>query len=126
MINLEITILCFTLKVDLVYNQPSKLTHLFKHFLKVNADTNADKSADKGKISEKPIYEEFEVYDEEVTETSQVLLQAEQFEKELANIGIYDIPDTSDIAPNFNISDDVEIITDEFEKEMQDLIERRR
>lgn len=121
MINLEITILCFTLRVELAYNQSSKLTHLFKHFLKINAD----KSADKGKISKHPNYEENEdIIDEE--EVSPVMLRAEQFEKELANIGIYDIPDTSDIAPNFNILDDVEIITDEFEKEMQELVERRR
>ena len=34
--------------------------------------------------------------------------------------------DASDIPPTFEIQDDVEIITNEFEKEQQDMIERRR
>lgn len=53
-------------------------------------------------------------------------LQAKRFEEELKNIGIYDIPNASDLPPTYGINDDVEIITDEFEKEQQDMIERRR
>ena len=50
-----------------------------------------------------------------------------KFEKELSNLeGIYNIPDNSDIPPKFNISDDVEIITERFEKEVEDIIEGRR
>ncbi len=48
------------------------------------------------------------------------------FEEELKHMGIYDIPNASDIPPTFEIQDDVEIITNEFEKEQQDMIERRR
>ena len=57
---------------------------------------------------------------------SEIQSQALRFEEELKTLGIYDIPDTSDIAPTFEIQDDVEIITNEFEKEQQDMIERRR
>lgn len=52
--------------------------------------------------------------------------QAKRFEEELKSIGIYDIPNASDLPPTYGINDDVEIITDEFEKEQQDMIERRR
>ena len=54
-------------------------------------------------------------------------VQARKFEKELSNLeGIYNIPDNSDIPPKYNISDDVEIITERFEKEVEDIIEGRR
>ena len=53
-------------------------------------------------------------------------LQAKRFEEELKNIGIYDIPNASDLPPTYGINDDVEIITDIFEKEQEDMIERRR
>ena len=52
--------------------------------------------------------------------------QALAFERELANAQIYDIPNASDIAPNHKISDDVEVITERFEKELEDLYEGRR
>ena len=48
------------------------------------------------------------------------------YAEELKHMGIYDIPNASDIPPTFEIQDDVEIITNEFEKEQQDMIERRR
>ena len=57
---------------------------------------------------------------------SEIQSQALRFEEELKTFGIYDIPDTSDIAPTFEIQDDVEIITNEFEKEQQDMIKDRR
>ena len=41
-------------------------------------------------------------------------------------MGINDIPNASDITLTYEIQDDVEIITNEFEKEQQDMIERRR
>lgn len=53
-------------------------------------------------------------------------LQAKRFEEELKQVGIYDIPNASDLPPTYGINDDVEIITDKFEKEQQDMIERRR
>ena len=68
------------------------------------------------------IEEEEEVY----TPPTDIELQAKRFEEELKHMGIYDIPNASDIPPTFEIQDDVEIITNEFEKEQQDMIERRR
>ena len=68
------------------------------------------------------IEEEENVY----TPTTDIELKAKRFEEELKSIGIYDIPNASDLPPTYGINDDVEIITDEFEKEQQDMIERRR
>ena len=68
------------------------------------------------------IEEEEEVY----TPPTDIELQAKRFEEELKHMGIYDIPNASDIPPTYEIQDDVEIITNEFEKEQQDMIERRR
>ena len=69
-----------------------------------------------------------EIEEEEVNhgEPTVIELQAKRFEEELKHMGIYDIPNASDIPPTFEIQDDVEIITNEFEKEQQDMIERRR
>lgn len=53
--------------------------------------------------------------------------QARKFEEELRNSNVlYDIPDNSDIPPRHNIQDDVEIITDSFEKEIEDIYVGRR
>ena len=69
-------------------------------------------------IQEKAIFYD-EIEEEEVN-------YVKRFEEELNNMGIYDIPNASDIPPTYEIQDDVEIITNEFEKEQQDMIERRR
>lgn len=67
-----------------------------------------------------------DVIDEPV-ELSDIQLRASVFEQELKQVGsLYDIPDTSDIPPKHQIQDDVEIITDSFEKEYEDIIEGRR
>ena len=78
-------------------------------------------SQEKIKFSDE-IEEEENVY----TPPTDIELQAKRFEEELKSIGIYDIPNASDLPPTYGINDDVEIITDEFEKEQQDMIERRR
>ena len=69
-----------------------------------------------------------EIEEEEVNHVEPTLieLQAKRFEEELKHMGIYDIPNASDIPPTFEIQDDVEIITNELEKEQQDMIERWR
>ena len=78
-----------------------------------------------------------EIFDEEQEEipSSFVDLKASQFEEELKSIGIYDIPESPDefnienpdIPQRYNnINDDVEIITDKYEKEIEDIIEGRR
>ena len=78
-------------------------------------------------IQEKAIfYDEIEEEEANHVEPTVIELQAKRFEEELNNMGIYDIPNTSDIPPTYEIQDDVEIITNEFEKEQQDMIEKRR
>lgn len=70
--------------------------------------------------------DEIEKEENVYTPPTDIELQAKRFEEELKSIGIYDIPNASDLPPTYGINDDVEIITDEFEKEQQDMIERRR
>ena len=76
------------------------------------------------------IYEETPIYEENPTENlfdeSEIAKIANQFQDEIKNSMIYDIPDYSDIPPRYRIQDDVEIITDKFEKEVEDIIEGRR
>ncbi len=67
-----------------------------------------------------------EFTDEFIASPTNIQTQAKRFEEELKTLGIYDIPNASDIPPTYEIQDDVEIITNEFEKEQQDMIERRR
>ena len=67
-----------------------------------------------------------EIADNVEIKLSEIQSQALRFEEELKTLGIYDIPDTSDIAPTFEIQDDVEIITNDFEKEQEDMIKDRR
>ena len=88
------------------------------------------------KIEENPINKSINIYDEIENELdapqtpinvlSDIENQALAFERELANAQIYDIPNASDIATNHKISDDVEVITERFEKELEDLYEGRR
>ena len=94
------------------------------------------KKANAEKVEENPINESINIYDEIENELdapqtpinvlSDIENQALAFERELANAQIYDIPNASDIAPNHKISDDVEVITERFEKELEDLYEGRR
>ena len=76
------------------------------------------------------IYEETPIYEDNPTENlydeSEIAKIANQFQDEIKNSMIYDIPDYSDIPPRYRIQDDVEIITDKFEKEVEDIIEGRR
>ena len=71
-------------------------------------------------------YDESEDVLETTQEPSQIETQASIFEKELRSNAIYDIPSTSDIPPKHQINDDVEVITESFEKELEDLYEGRR
>ena len=115
---IELHLKIFKLTVDLVINVPKRV--------KPNAE----------EPKEKPINESINFYDEIENELdapqtpinvlSDIENQALTFERELANTQIYDIPNASDIAPNHKISDDVEVITERFEKELEDLYEGRR
>ena len=62
-------------------------------------------------------------------ESSEISLRANLFAEELAKReidenGLYDIPEDSAI-PSYRFSPDVEIITDDYEKEVEDKIEGR-
>ena len=62
-------------------------------------------------------------------ESSEISLRANLFAEELAKReidenGLYDIPEDSEI-PSYRFSPDVEIITDDYEKEVEDKIEGR-
>lgn len=59
-------------------------------------------------------------------EETHISEQKRIFEEELRNLPIYDIPDNEDVPPRYQITDDVEIITDRYEKEVEDIIEGRR
>ena len=103
---------------DLNVNFPKRKKPNNEDKTRINVDST---SQEKINFSDE-IEEEENVY----TPPTDIELQAKRFEEELKSIGIYDIPNASDLPPTYGINDDVEIITDEFEKEQQDMIERRR
>lgn len=114
---------------------------LFGIEIKLNVEFKSTKkpiNEDKTPIDENIAQKEYNSFDEKEHEEyvdseehkeiklSEIQSQALRFEEELKTLGIYDIPDTSDIAPTFEIQDDVEIITNDFEKEQEDMIKDRR
>lgn len=104
--------------------------HLKLLRLSVDLHINLDKKAEECENGLNADKLEDQIFDDlnylEDVETP-IDVQARKFEKELSNLeGIYNIPDNSDIPPKYNISDDVEIITERFEKEVEDIIEGRR
>lgn len=75
--------------------------------------------------------EHINMFDEETDdiivedENDEISEMARKFEEELKENELYEIP-YSDMPQRPNISDDVEIITDEYEKEYEDVIMGRR
>ena len=114
--------------------------------LSVDFDEEGEKVAEKHdetpkNISNKPAETNFsdvnkeqienpeEVFPEMSEEPSEISLRANLFAEELAKReidenGLYDIPEDSEI-PSYRFSPDVEIITDDYEKEVEDKIEGR-
>jgi len=90
------------------------------------------KNVDETPINENITNKEYNSFDESEEEVkidaplSDIQNQALRFEEELRTLGIYDIPNATDLPPTYEIQDDVEIITSEFEKEQQDMIARMR
>lgn len=114
---------------------------LFGIEIKLNVEFKSTKkpiNEDKTPIDENIAQKEYNSFDEKEHEEyvdseehveiklSEIQSQALRFEEDLKSMGIYDIPSTSDIAPTYEIQDDVEIITDNFEKEQEDMIKDRR
>ena len=115
---IELHLKIFGLTVDLEVKIPSR-----KKPNDVIETPNNVNSTDNNKIN---FVDEVEDVEETYKEPTVIELQAKRFEEELKHMGIYDIPNASDLPPTYGIDEDVEIITDEFEKEQQDMIERRR
>ena len=116
MIKLDICIFGICLKLDLhIHRVP-------KNADKCNQELNTEEHEESD--NQTPIYEDNPsnyLFDE-----SKIAQIANQFQEELKHSEIYDIPDYSDIPKRNNIQDDVEIITDKFEKEIEDILEGRR
>ena len=88
---------------------------------------NADKRIEHKvheEYEETPIYEDNPI--ENLFDESEIAKIANQFQDDLKNSTIYNIPSYSDVPKRYQIQDDVEIITDEFEKEVEDIIEGKR
>lgn len=116
MLNFELKLFGIHIIVDILFpKMPKKVKNSSK---KDEKDGNADKGNETPKYEDNPLDY---LYDE--SKISQI---AEQFKSELKEGQIYDIPYFSDVPPNYNIQTDVEIITDDFEKEVEDMIEGRR
>ena len=80
-------------------------------------------------VNKEQIENSEEVFPEMSEEPSEISLRANLFAEELAKReidenGLYDIPEDSEI-PSYRFSPDVEIITDDYEKEVEDKIEGR-
>ena len=116
---IELHLKIFGLTVDLEVKIPSR-----KKSNNVIETPNNVNSTDNNKINFVDETEDENI--ESVKIPTEIELQAKRFEEELKHMGIYDIPNASDLPPTYGISDDVEIITNEFEKEQQDMIENRR
>ena len=116
---IELHLKIFGLTVDLEVKIPSR-----KKPNDVIETPNNVNSTNKNKINFVDEIEDENI--ESIKVPTSIELQAKQFEHELKTLGIYDIPNATDLPPTYGINDDVEIITDSFEKEQQDMIERNR
>ena len=116
---IELHLKIFGLTVDLEVKIPSR-----KKPTNVIETPNNVNSIDNNKINFVDEIEDENI--ESIKIPTSIELKAKQFEDELKTLGIYDIPNATDLPPTYGINDDVEIITDSFEKEQQDMIERNR
>lgn len=116
---IELHLKIFGLTVDLEVKIPNR-----KKPNNVIETPNNVNSTDNNKINFVDEVEDENI--ESIRIPTSIELQAKQFEDELKNLGIYDIPNATELPPTYGINDDVEIITDSFEKEQQDMIERNR
>ena len=103
--------------------------------INVNISINYDKNVNNNNVNaeeyESNQYDEnkyeLNAEEDETIVLSDIQLQASQFEEELRKQGtIFDIPSDSDYPSKRGISDDVEIITEQYEKEFEDIMEGRR
>ena len=141
MFNFYLCIFNLVIEINIFRNKKNGKTKL-----SVDFDEEGEKVAEEldetpNNISNKPAETNFsdvnkeqienpeEVFPEMSEESSEISLRANLFAEELAKReidenGLYDIPEDSEI-PSYRFSPDVEIITDDYEKEVEDKIEGR-
>lgn len=113
---IDIDIKIFGLSVKLKINYVNK--NADKRISNVSTEESIEDISDVNEYVESAL--------DDVIEETEITAQMRKFEKELGDTPIYDIPTYEDIPPKYQINDDVEIITDKFEKEVEDLYEGRR
>ena len=103
---------------------------IFKFTLDLKVTCKCDKHVKNAEELPSNFYDEnneLEYAQDEIYTPSDIEIQANKFEEELKQISkIYDIPNAEDVPPKYGIQDDVEIITDSYEKEIEDILEGRR
>ena len=138
MFKFHLCIFNLVIEINIFRNKKNGKTKLSVDFDEENAEKHSKTPKD---TSNKPAETNFsdvkkeqienpeEVFSEMSEEPSEISLRANLFAEELAKReidenGLYDIPEDSEI-PSYRFSPDVEIITDDYEKEVEDKIEGR-
>jgi len=135
MFELYLCIFGFVIEINIRKRKKGDKTSCSVDFSDDNVDVNADVNVKNEKDGNaETSFSDVDNNDENTPpemseETSDISLRANQFAEELANRkvdenGLYDI-DEKDELPQYAFSPDVEIITDNYEKEVEDKIEGR-
>ena len=141
MFKFHLCIFNFVIEINIFRNKKKNKTKLSVDFDEEGEKVAEEHDETPKNISNKPAETNFsdvnkeqienpeEVFSEMSEEPSEISLRANLFAEELAKReidenGLYDIPEDSEI-PSYRFSPDVEIITDDYEKEVEDKIEGR-
>ena len=137
MFKFHLCIFNFVIEINIFRNKKKGKTKLSVDFDEEGEKVAEEHDRTPKNFSNKPfsdVYKEQienpeEVFPEMSEESSEISLRANLFAEELAKReidenGLYDIPEDSEI-PSYRFSPDVEIITDDYEKEVEDKIEGR-
>ena len=137
MFKFHLCIFNFVIEINIFRNNKKNKTKLSVDFDEEGEKVAEEHDRTPNNFSNKPfsdVYKEQienpeEVFPEMSEEPSEISLRANLFAEELAKReidenGLYDIPEDSEI-PSYRFSPDVEIITDDYEKEVEDKIEGR-
>ena len=137
MFKFHLCIFNFVIEINIFRNKKKNKTKLSVDYDEEGEGDAEEHDRTPNNFSNKPFYD---VYKEQIEnpeevslemseESSEISLRANLFAEELAKRkvdenGLYDIPEDSEI-PSYRFSPDVEIITDDYEKEVEDKIEGR-
>ena len=141
MFKFHLCIFNFVIEINIFRNKKKNKTKLSVDFDEEGEKVAEEHDETPKNISNKPAETNFsdvkkeqienpeEVFPEMSEKPSEISLRANLFAEELAKRevdenGLYDIPEDSEI-PSYRFSPDVEIITDDYEKEVEDKIEGR-